>query len=667
MSTIMTTTKLEAALTYASWGWPVFPLVVLRKNPITSNGFYDATTNPDQIKAWWTENPNYNIGIPTGEVSGIVVFDIDPRNGGDDSWVDFQRDMGNVPEDSICQLTAGGGEHYIAKWYEGLKSCKPRPGIDFLSTGNYFVASPSFVIPTKEGTIDSARTYEWEASGDPLEGAKPFAIPEQWRAALAVKKVISNASDSPLICGSRNVGLTAMGGLMRHGGFSGAEIYAALSKANEDRCEIPLPESEIVQIAQSVARYTPDHDVGASAALGDAASESILNGQPKHPLAVFVDYDMGHIPAQEYVLDGLIQSGVVLIAGSAGAGKTTQLVPIATRVAHLCDQEDSLKPLLRRKIIWVSEDPRQVMRILRSMKESNHLGGKSDAEVSEWFKIVSAARLAPEIVAQVAPIYEAMAVNNMSDDGVIYETNPLVVFDTTNASFDLENESDNSEVGRAMATLKSRFSTMPLWLVAHLAKALKRADVADFSARGAGAWEADANQVLYIIKEDDGKRWLEIESAKHRFMARADGIMFDAAYNTINTHDMLGNSITEKLIHGVPQVMSANGRADIKKQKEVDRKKGEEFARTQVENERKQVVIESLKQLPYGEYLTKKELFERIKGDRNKALELIDRMVNDGDIKVIYSPFPDHIQQRNRQHLSVYVLPRSYKQESDGE
>lgn len=662
-----TTTKLDAALTYASWGWPVFPLVALRKNPATENGFYDATTDQEQIKAWWAKNPEYNIGIPTGEVSGIVVFDVDPRNGGDDSWIKFQNELGAVPDEAICQLTAGGGQHYIAQWYEGLRSCKPRPGIDFLSTGNYFVASPSFVIPTKEGTIESARTYEWEASGDPLDGAIPFSIPEPWRVALAVKKVISNASDSPLICGSRNVGLTAMGGLMRHGGFSGAEIYAALSKANEDRCEIPLPDSEIRQITQSVARYTPDHDIGASAALGDAAAETILKDQPKHPLAVFVDYDMGNIPAQEYVLDGLIQSGVVLIAGSAGAGKTTQLVPIATRVAHLCDSEDVLKPLLRRKVIWVSEDPRQVMRILRSMKESNHLGGKSDAEVSEWFKIVSAARLAPEIVAQVAPIYESMAVDNISEDGVMYETNPLVVFDTTNASFDLENESDNSEVGRAMAMLKSRFGAFPLWLVAHLAKALKRADVADFSARGAGAWEADANQVVYIIKEDDGKRWMEIESAKHRFMAKADGIMFDAAYNTISTHDMLGNKIKESLIHGVPQVMSANGRADIKKQKEVDRKAGEEFARAQAENIKKQIVIDDLKSLNRGEYLTKKELFERIKGDRNKALELVDRMAASGEIEVIYSPFPSHIQQRNRQHLSGYVLPKGYKAESDGE
>jgi hypothetical protein len=652
-----TTTKLDAALSYASWGWHVLPLIPNDKRPASAHGVHDATTDTNQIRAWWAQNPNYNIGIAAGEKSGIVVFDIDPRNGGDESWDDFTTEHGAVP-DGICQLTAGGGQHYIAQWRDGLKSCELRKGVDFLSGGRYFVVAPSNI---------NEREYTWEASGDPTDGVSPFIIPESWRATMSVRKVIVAATDGELITGNRNAGLASMAGSMRRSGFSSSEIYAAISAANTERCDIPLPLSDVKRIAESIARYEPEHDLGASVALGDAAAETILKDQPKHPLAVFVDYDMGNIPAQEYVLDGLIQSGVVLIAGSAGAGKTTQLVPIATRVAHLCDPEDALKPLLRRKIIWVSEDPRQVLRILRSMKESNHLGGKSDLEVSEWFKIVSAARLAPEIVAQVAPIYEQMSVSNMSADGVVYETNPLVVFDTTNSSIDLDNESDNSEVGRAMATLKSRFHTMPLWLVAHLAKALKRADVADFSARGAGAWEADANQVLYIIKEDDGKRWLEIESAKHRFMAKADGIMFDAAYNTISTHDMLGNQIKESLIHGVPQVMSANGRADIKKQKEVDRKNGEEFARTQAENARKQIAIDALKQLRHGEYLTKDELFTRMKGDKAKTLALIDLMIQNNEIDEMFKPFPSHVTTRPGRHGSGYMLPKNYKAESDGD
>jgi len=652
-----TTTKLEAALTYASWGWHVLPLIPNDKRPASAHGVHDASIDPEQIKAWWAQNPSFNIGIAAGEKSGIVVFDIDPRNGGTDSWDDFTAEHGGVP-DGICQLTAGGGQHYIAQLREGLKSCELRPGVDFLANGRYFVITPSIV---------NDREYTWEASGDPIDGISPFVIPESWLSAMAVRKVIVTATDGALITGNRNAGLASLAGSMRRNGFSSSEIFAAISAANSERCDIPLPASDVKRIAESIARYAPEHDIGASAALGDAAAELILSDQPKHPLAVFVDYDMGHIPAQEYVLDGLIQSGVVLIAGSAGAGKTTQLVPIATRVAHLCEPDDALKPLLRRKIIWVSEDPRQVMRILRSMRESGHLGGKPDAEVSEWFKIVSAARLAPQIVAQVAPVYEAMAVNNISEDGVVYETNPLVVFDTTNASFDLENESDNSEVGRAMATLKVRFHSMPLWLVAHLAKALKRADVADFSARGAGAWEADANQVLYIIKEDDGKRWLEIESAKHRFMARADGILFGAAYNTINTHDMLGNPVREKLIHGIPEIVEAGGKSEIAKVKEKNRKDADLAARQLLLKQKEEAVISALNLLNKTEYRTKTELAERIGGNKNQALEVIDAMVARGMINAIYTPFEAPIEKRLGRHEVGYVMPKSYKKESDGE
>lgn len=652
-----TISKLDAALAYASWGWHVLPIRENDKRPATEHGVHDATTDQEKIKAWWGKNPNYNIGIAAGEKSGLVVFDVDPRNGGDDSWHQFVSDHGKSP-DGVCQLTAGGGEHHIAVWQDGIKSCELRPGVDLLANGRYFIASPSTI---------NGKEYIWEASSDPFDGIEPFKIPDQWMAAMSVRKVIVNATDGALISGNRNAGLTALAGSMRRYGFSESEIHAALVVANSSRCEIPLPASEVQQIAHSVVRYEPESDLAADTALGASTAEKLLATPKIHPLSQFVNYDMSDIPAQEYVLDGLIQAGVVLIAGSAGAGKTTQLVPLACRVAHLCNASDSLKPLLRRKVIWVSEDPKQVLRILRSMRESGHFGGKSDAEVFEWFKIVPAARLAPEIVAQVAPLYEEMAYDNISEDGVVYRANPLVVFDTINSSIDLDNESDNSEVGRAMATLKQQFDGIPIWLIAHLAKALKRADVADFSARGAGAWEADANQVLYIIKEDDGKRWLEIESAKHRFMAKADGIMFEAAYNKIVTQDMLGNQIEESLIHGVPVVIGAGGRADLKKQREADKKRGEEFARMQAENERKQIAIDELRVLAPGEYLTKTELFARMKGDKGKTFALIDRMVQAREIEEIFKPFPKHIKERAGRHDSGFMMPKSYKKESDGD
>jgi hypothetical protein len=652
-----TTTKLEAALTYASWGWHVLPLIPNDKRPASAHGVHDATTDPEQIKAWWAQNPSFNIGIAAGEKSGIVVFDIDPRNGGSDSWDDFTAEHGGVP-DGICQLTAGGGQHYIAQAREGLKSCELRPGVDFLANGRYFVVTPSSV---------NDREYAWEASGDPTDGISPFAIPETWLAAMAVRKVIVTATDGELITGNRNAGLASLAGSMRRNGFSSSEIFAAISAANAERCDIPLPASDVKRIAESIARYAPEHDVGASAALGDAAAENLIREQLPHPLSTFVHYDLDNIPPTEYVLDGIMEAGVVLVVGSAASGKTTQLLPLLTRVTHLCDPDDPLKPLLRRKLIWVSEDPKQALRILRSMREAGHFGTYSAREVSEWIKVVAAARLAPEIVAQVAPFYETMAVDNISADGEVYRTNPVVVFDTNNSVFDLENESDNSEVGRAMAVLKQKFRGIPLVLVGHIAKALKRADVVDFSARGAGAWEADANQVMYMIKEDDGKRWLEIVSAKHRFFARADGILFGASINVIKTHDILGNKITETLIHGVPEIIEAGGKSEIVKNKEKNRKDADLAARQLLMKQKEEAVISALNLLSKTEYRTKTELAERIGGNKNQALEVIDAMVARGIINTIYTPFEAPIEKRPGRHEAGYVMPKSYKKESDGD
>lgn len=66
----------KAALTYAENGVRVFPCNQ-NKAPLTITGFHDATLNPDQICAWWRENPNAMIGVPTGDFCAI---DIDAKN-----------------------------------------------------------------------------------------------------------------------------------------------------------------------------------------------------------------------------------------------------------------------------------------------------------------------------------------------------------------------------------------------------------------------------------------------------------------------------------------------------------------------------------------------------------------------------------------------------------
>jgi Bifunctional DNA primase/polymerase, N-terminal len=86
---------LDEALKYAAEWIPVFPLhnVIpngvppcscanakcenVAKHPRTAHGFKDATTDEEIIREWWGKWPAANIGIPTGEPSGIVVLDID--------------------------------------------------------------------------------------------------------------------------------------------------------------------------------------------------------------------------------------------------------------------------------------------------------------------------------------------------------------------------------------------------------------------------------------------------------------------------------------------------------------------------------------------------------------------------------------------------------------
>ena len=44
---------------------------------MTSAGFHDATTDELLIRAWWEKWPTANVGIATGQISGIVALDAD--------------------------------------------------------------------------------------------------------------------------------------------------------------------------------------------------------------------------------------------------------------------------------------------------------------------------------------------------------------------------------------------------------------------------------------------------------------------------------------------------------------------------------------------------------------------------------------------------------------
>jgi len=75
---------------FANLGIPVFPCVPGGKQPLTPNGFHDATSAARIIHAWWQRTPDANIGLPTGASTGILVVDIDVHPGGN-GFAAFER------------------------------------------------------------------------------------------------------------------------------------------------------------------------------------------------------------------------------------------------------------------------------------------------------------------------------------------------------------------------------------------------------------------------------------------------------------------------------------------------------------------------------------------------------------------------------------------------
>ena len=75
------------------------------------------------------------------------------------------------------------------------------------------------------------------------------------------------------------------------------------------------------------------------------------------------------------------------------------------RAAHLCKSNDPLRPLLRRRVVYVAEDVGQVRRIIKSMRQAGEFDGISKDDVSDWFKVVSASRLKPKEIVKAASEY----------------------------------------------------------------------------------------------------------------------------------------------------------------------------------------------------------------------------------------------------------------------
>lgn len=254
-------TKPEAALYYASLGWHVLPLHSITggcctcgkqdcssagKHPRVGHGLKEATTDAHQIKQWWKDWPEANIGIRSGQVSGFIALDVDPRNGGAESFAALIKEHDQLP-DTLVADTGGGGQHYLFKYPEGvnIKSKSSfRPGLDLKSDGGYIVVDPSDHI--------SGHTYHFRNM------AKPLAEMPGWLIEIASGPRTPPPAATAAVAfgeGSRNDSLMRTGGFLKRLGLSAEALAAGLLALNQALCSPPLDASEVMRVAESMAKY----------------------------------------------------------------------------------------------------------------------------------------------------------------------------------------------------------------------------------------------------------------------------------------------------------------------------------------------------------------------------------------------------------------------------
>lgn len=124
-------------------GFPVFSCDA-NKRPLTDHGFKDATTDPAAIRRMFSDPRAVMIGMPTGEITGVVVVDVDMKPGQQGgAWLDANSHR--MPQTRTIR-TGTGGLHLWFHWpNQRVKNSasKIAPNIDVRGDGGYVIVPPS--------------------------------------------------------------------------------------------------------------------------------------------------------------------------------------------------------------------------------------------------------------------------------------------------------------------------------------------------------------------------------------------------------------------------------------------------------------------------------------------------------------------------------------------
>lgn len=331
----------EWAIEYARNGLAVFPLRERDKIPATRNGFKDATKDLNQIVEWWNQNPNYNIGIATGAVSGgLVVIDVDQDSekgkDGIASITAWMKQNGKLNETAEVN-TGRGGLHLFYRTNQAFGNrTNLLKNVDVRADGGYVVAPPS-IHP-------NGNPYAWNPNGYGWD----FGIHDAGKNVIDLLNYSPNQTQqsfkvegNEIPDGMRTDTLFKLTCSLIDKGLSETAIRDAVQVENASRCNPPLSEKELEQNVFTAFKrgYQPTHSYQQSSVQSSVQSGDQTQAEEKKiELPPIVNFGSlyGHLPEVRPVLiDGVLRQGhKMIISSGSKAGKSYLLINLAIKIAE---------------------------------------------------------------------------------------------------------------------------------------------------------------------------------------------------------------------------------------------------------------------------------------------------------------------------------------------
>ena len=245
----------SAALRYLRRGWAVVPIAPGAKMPLVPwEGYQDRAPDDAEVRGWYRRWPDAGVGIITGPVSHLVVLDVDPRHGGEESLFAWQERWGPLPP-TLEAVTGGGGRHlYFTSADPGLRNrAGLLPGIDLRASGGLVVAPPSLHA--------SGCRYAWRESAGP-DKTPPLPLPR--RLAHLLKQESRRRGQGAVHWrglvrdgvaeGQRNDKIASLCGHLLWHGVDDEVALELLLAWNQARCRPPLPDDEVTHVVHSISK-----------------------------------------------------------------------------------------------------------------------------------------------------------------------------------------------------------------------------------------------------------------------------------------------------------------------------------------------------------------------------------------------------------------------------